>query len=315
MRSALLIAIALSACAGNSASQGGAQFKTTSPEAVTLSPEALFAVCWPQDALSSSRIALTFQGDDAIFEAREGASNSTGRCIREIATSVSWKNKPASLEVAPPSQPIDGWAALAWVKLLSSSRFGSERGLLDPAAFVAACITKLGAPSSSTAFIVRPGDSLRTVPSALGDVERCIEAALGATAWPSSRELYFSFAGTRGAPAPKGDVTPYVSPNTSSGVALDPQNVHDALQRSSGKVAACWEAALARRGELKGARTVRFTVDDSGVVKQAWFTNTTGQGASASDALLDACLHRVVIDTHFAPRAGDGFYTWVFATR
>ena len=311
----LAFSLLLLSCAGTTASQGGAQFKRASPEAVALAPEALFAVCWPQDALSTSRIALTFQGDDAIFEARDGASNSTGRCIREIATSVTWPNKPSSLEVAPPSQPIDGWAALAWVKLLSSSRFGPERGLLDPAARVSACITKLGAPAPSTAFIVRPGDSLRTVPPAFNDVDRCIEATLGATAWPSSRELYFAFANNRGAPEPKGDVTPYVSPNETSGIALDPQNVHDALQLSSAKVAACWESALARRGELKGARTIRFTVDDSGAVKQAWFTSTTGQGASASDALLDACLHGVVMNTHFAPRAGDGFYTWVFATR
>ncbi|MGV3620860.1 MAG: hypothetical protein ACO1OB_08585, partial [Archangium sp.] len=199
MRSALLIAFAVSACAGSSASQGGAQFKNTSPGAVALSPEALFAVCWPQDAVSSSRIALSFQGNDAIFEARDGASNSTGRCIREIATSVAWPNRPSSFEVAPPSQPIDGWAALAWVKVLSTSRFGPERGLLDPAAQVSACIAKLGAPSPSTAFIVRPGESLRTVPPAFSDVDRCIEATLGATAWPSSRELYFSFAGNRGA--------------------------------------------------------------------------------------------------------------------
>ncbi|MGV3623779.1 MAG: hypothetical protein ACO1OB_23385, partial [Archangium sp.] len=66
---------------------------------------------------------------------------------------------------------------------------------------------------------------------------------------------------------------------------------------------------------LKGARTIRFTVDDTGTVKRAWFTSTTGQGASASDSMLDACLHGVLLGTHFPPRAGDGFYTWVFASR
>ncbi len=308
---ALLI---FSACATPSASQGGAQFKNTGPSSVA-SPEALFAVCWPQDALSASRITLTFQGDDAVFEARDGATNSTGRCIREIATSVVWPKRPASLELAPPSQPIDGWAALAWVKLLSSSRFTAERGVLDPAARIAACAAKGGVLNAATSYIVRPGQTVRVVPTVLTDAERCAEAVLGATVWPSTRELYFSFDGVKGAPEPSGDVTPYLVPDVASGAPLDPQAVRDTMQLAGEKVGACWEAALARRPELHGARTFRFTVGDDGRVTRAWVSTTSGAAETAADALLDACLHGVITGARFPPRAGDGFYTWVFATR
>lgn len=301
-------------CAAPSASQGGARFKDVGAQATTLPPDALFAVCWPQDALAASRVALTFDGDDVIFEARDGATNSTARCIREIATSVAWPNRPKSLEAAPPSQPIDGWAALAWVKLLSSSRFGPERGLLDPAERVAACLAKGGATPAS--FIVRPAEDVyRVVPPALTDTERCVEATLAATAWPSSRELFLSFASSRGAPEARGDVSVYFGPDAASGVALEPQSVREALQLAGNDVAACWEAALLRRTAIGGARTFRFTVNDTGAVTRAWVTTSTGQSATAADALLDDCLHTVLLKTRFPPRAGDGFYTWVFATR
>lgn len=315
MKHLLLSMLLLAACTTPSASQGGAKFTDTAPAQLTLPPEALFAVCWPQDALAASRVTLTFLDGDVLFEAKHGASNSTARCMREIASTVVWPNKPATLEVAPPSQPIDGWAALAWVTLLSSSRFGPERGLLDPAARVAACVAKAGPLRATTAFIVRPGQSIRVVPAALSDSERCVEAVLGATVWPSTRELYFSLDGTRGTPAPEGDVSAYVVPDGTSGAALDPQSVRDVIQLAGKKVSACWESALARRAELGGARSFRFTVNDSGAVTQAWVTSTLGPNETASDALLDACLRDVLTALHFPPRAGDGVYTWVFATR
>jgi hypothetical protein len=310
---ALLLGVACATPAG----QGGARFTPTPPP--TLDPAALFAVCWPQDALASQRVTLTFQSaTDVIFEAKDGASNSTARCLREIASSVKWPKQPASLDVAPPTQPIDGWAALAWVKLLSPSRFGPERGVVDPGAVVAQCVEKLGPLRPSTRFVVRhtPGFEVRALPSALADSERCVEAVLAATAWPSARELFFEFPSMRGAPAAEGDVSLYAAPaGPSSGAALDPALVKERLQTASPKVAACWDAALARRTTIGGGRTFRFRVSDDGSVSHAWVTATMSDGASASDLLLDRCLVGALKSVHFPPQAGDGVYTWVFASR
>jgi hypothetical protein len=280
-------------------------------------PEALFAVCWPQDALPTQRVALTFVGDDVMFEAKEGASNSTGRCLREIASTVQWPARPKVLEVAPPEQPIDGWAVLAWVKLLSSSRFGPERGLVDPGPVASACLTKVGALRPSTRFLVKhtPGFEVRALPSALSDSERCVEAVLSATAWPSTRELFFEFRGTKGAPAPRGDVSAYVAPSQSTGAALEPMMVKEVVREAGPKVSACWDAALARRTTIGGGRTFRFRVDDTGSVTAAWVAGTISEGPTASDFVLDRCLADTLKGLRFAPMAGDGVYTWVFATR
>ncbi|MDP1830342.1 MAG: hypothetical protein Q8L48_44165 [Archangium sp.] len=313
----LLLLLLLASCATPSAGQGGARFDPVTPTALTLPPPALFAVCWPQDAHPAQRIALTFVDKDVLFEAKEGASNSTGRCIREIAATVKWATTPVTLEVAPPQQPIDGWAVLAWVKLLSSSRFGPERGLIDPAPLVSACLSKAGPVRPSTSFLVRhtPGFEVRALPSALSDSERCVEAALSATAWPSSRELFFQFSSTQHAPAAEGDVSAYVAPSVSTGVALDPLLVKDVVRLAGPKVAACWDAALVRRTTIGGGRTFRFRVDDTGAVTNAWVTGTMSEGATAADYLLDRCLGDTLKGLHFPPSAGDGVYTWVFATR
>lgn len=309
--------LVLSACATPSAGQGGAKFESVGPVALSLPPDALFAVCWPQDALSDQRVKLTFVQGDVMFEGVNGASNSTGRCLREIASSATWARRPESLEVAPPTQPIDGWAAAQWVKLLSPSRFGPERGVVDPGALISACL-QTGALRPSTRFLVRhtPGFEVRTIPSALSDAERCVEAVLSATAWPSSRELFFEFASAKGAPAPEGDVSPYFAPNgPSSGAGLDPSMVKDRMQSASPKVAACWDAALARRTSIGGGRTFRFRVGDDGAVSHAWVTATMSEGATAADLLLDRCLTAALREVHFPPQAGDGVYTWVFAAR
>ncbi|MFT3707648.1 MAG: hypothetical protein QM817_08265 [Archangium sp.] len=306
----------LCACA-TPAGQGGAKFTET--PAPTLNPEALFAVCWPQDALPSQKVTLTFQSaTDVIFEAKDGASNSTARCMREIATSVKWPKLPSTLDVSAPTQPIDGWAVMAWVKLLSPSRFGPERGVVDPGATVAACLNKIGPLRPASRFVVRhtPGFEVRAIPSALADSERCVEAVLNATAWPSARELFFEFASNTGAPTPAGDVSVYTAPSgPSTGAALDPTMVKERLQTASPKVAACWDAALARRTTIGGGRTFRFRVGDDGFVSHAWVTATMSDGATASDLLLDGCLASALKTVHFPPQSGDGVYTWVFASR
>lgn len=313
---AIAASFLLAGCATPSG-QGGARFNPA--EAPALNPEALFAVCWPQDALSSQKVTLTFQSaSDVIFEAKDGASNSTGRCLRELATSVRWPRLPATLDVSPPTQPIDGWAVMGWVKLLSPSRFGAERGLVDPGATVAQCLSTLGPLRPTTRFTVRhtPGFEVRALPSALSDSERCVEATLNATAWPSARELFFEFAAARGAPAGEGDVSLYAPPSgPSTGQALDPAMVKERLQSASQAVGACWDAALTRRTTIGGGHTFRFRVGDDGAIAHAWVTQTMSDGATASDLILDRCLGAALKSVHFPPQAGDGVYTWVFAAR
>lgn len=316
-RGATLAALLLSACATPSASQGGARLQPVTAEPVPLPPQALFAVCWPQDALASQRVLLTFLPHDVVFEVRGGASNSTGRCLREVASTVQWPSRPSTLEVAPPVQPIDGWAALAWVHLLSDARFGPERGVLDPGPLASACLARGGPLRPATRFVVRhtPGFEVRALPSALSESERCVEAVLSATAWPSSRELFFDFLGAKNAPPPAGDVSAYVAATQATGVALDPMLVKDVVRLAGPKVGACWDAALARRTTIGGGRTFRFRVDDTGAVTAAWVAGTMSEGATAADYLLDRCLADTLKGLRFPAQAGDGVYTWVFAAR
>ena len=308
----LAVLLLSAACATPSASQGGAKFEQVTV-APTLPAKDLFAVCWPQDALQSQRVTLTSVDKDIIFEAKEGASNSTARCIREIASAA--PAQAGTVDVVPPEQPINGWAVLDWVKLLSASRYGPERGLLDPAPLVSACLAKAGPLRPATRFLVRhtPGFEVRTIPSALSDSERCVEAVLSATAWPSARELFFQFGD--GKVGPSGDVSAYLPPSTSTGNALEPMKVKDTVSLAGPKVSACWNAALLRRTTIGGGRTFRFRVNDEGTVTHAWVAGTMSDGATASDYLLDRCLADTLKSLHFPPSAGDGLYTWVFATR
>lgn len=316
-RVATLAVLVLSACATPSASQGGARLQPVTAEAVPLPAQALFAVCWPQDALARQRVLLTFLPNDVVFEVREGATNSTGRCLREIASTVQWPARPSTLEVAPPPQPIDGWAVLAWVHLLADARFGPERGLLDAAPLVSACLARIGPLRPSTRFVVKhtPGFEVRAIPSALSDSERCVEAVLSATAWPSSRELFFEFSDAKNAPPPAGDVSAYVAPTQATGAALDPALVRDVIRLAGSKVGACWDAALVRRTTIGGGRTFRFRVEDSGAVSAAWVAGTMSEGGTAADYLLDRCLADTLKSLRFPAQAGDGVYTWVFAAR
>lgn len=316
-RAALAVVLSLFACATPSASQGGARLQPVTAEAVSLPPQALFAVCWPQDALSSQRVVLTFLPEDVVFEVKEGASNSTGRCLREVASTVKWPSRPSTLEVAPPVQPIDGWAVLAWAHLLADARYGPERGVLDPGPLVSACLARGGPLRPATRFVVKhtPGFEVRALPSALSESERCVEAVLSATAWPSTRELFFDFLAAKNAPPPAGEVSAYVAPTQATGVALDPLLVKDVVRLAGPKVGACWDAALARRTSIGGGRTFRFRVDDSGAVAAAWVAGTMSEGGTAADYLLDRCLVDALKGLRFPAQAGDGVYTWVFAAR
>ncbi len=317
MRCATLawLGVLAASCATDLPSKTGAAFRVVKAEQPAVPVEAMYAVCWPQDAAAAQRVVLTWLPEDVVFEAREGASNATGRCLREIATSYPFAAKPTgSVELSPPTQPIDGWAVLGWVKLLSSSRYGPERGLIDAAPAVRAC---LGArPSRSTArFAVRPGPQVRVFPEAASELDRCLEAVVGSIAWPSSREVFFAFATVPPGDS-KADVSMYFAPVTpSAGAALDPAVVKDAIHLALPQVSACWDSALARRANLGGARAFRFRVGDDGTVKAAWVSAGLDTGPVAADFLLDRCLRAALLTVHFPPLAGEGVYTWVFATR
>jgi hypothetical protein len=313
----LLMAAPLACSAPAVLRQGGADFREVKQEPPAAALESLFGVCWPQEALAAEQVWLTWMGDDVIFEARGGASNSTARCLRELATTAPPTPRPAGpLQLSPPSQPLDGWAVLAWVKLLAPSRFGPERGLTDPAGLVRACLDH-GGLRPSAAFTVRhvPGPEVRVLPSALSEAERCVEAVLGSTAWPSPRALFFTLRPSAASPAAAGEVGFYFSPPGATGVALDPQVVRETVRLAQPKVAACWEAALLRRTSIGGSRTLRFRVDERGAVTRAWVAAGLGEGAVAADYLLDRCLVSALSSARFPPAAGDGFYSWVFASR
>ena len=314
----------LAACATTSEGpqgQGGAGFRAVKAGPVPLPAEALYDVCWPDDATPQQRVTLVFQGAGGIaFSALEGASNSTARCMREIATAYPWVEQPAgTVVVAPPVKGPSAWAALAWVRLLSASRYGSERGELDPAPLVAACLARGGGARPGTRFEVsRPGQPpLHVVPAATTDSERCVEAVLGATAWPSTRPFSLGFDdAARGAPQPAGDVGDYFAPPGDSLAPLDPVRVKETLALRQPAVAACWDEALARRVNIGGGRSVRFRVGEGGAVQAAWVAGNVGSTPdTAADLRLDRCLLGVVRATRFEGGPGDGVYTWVFASR
>lgn len=311
MKSALLLLVLLAACATtDTAAQGGAKFTNTAPVATALPPESLFGVCWPADSTGS--VDLVFQPADVMFDVHDGATNSTARCLREIATTVVWSPRPTqTITVRPPSAPVPGFVVLAWVKLLSSARYGAERGLVDPAPLARACLT-LGAPRPSTRFEVS-GLAVKTIPLALTDSERCLEAVLSATAWPSTRAFTLTFDDTTAAPLAAGDVSFYATPKTSSLGALDLNTTHEALTLKQPAVSACWDEARTRRAGLGGSKTFRFRAV-SGAVTQAWVTaNGTDLSTPAADYRFDACLATVVRATRL-PGDGDGVFTWVFAS-
>lgn len=310
-----VLALSASACTtAEAVGRGGAGFRDVPVTAPEVPIEALFAVCWPLDAPKGQRVTLTAIDGDYVFETANGASNSSARCLREIAASWPWRGAPrSSITVSPSEQPIDGWGALAWVKLLSSSRYGPEKGLVDPAPLVRACIDRGGGPTPSLRFSVA-GAMVKTG-FATTEAARCVEAVLGSTAWPSTRELFFGFSTLSGAPDAAGDVAHYFAPPSSPGRLIDPHLVRETLRGAGPKVSACWDEALARRAGLGGGRTFRFQVNDAGQVTHAWVQGNLSEGPVASDYLLDQCLARVLRGLHFPGGPGEGVYTWVFAAR
>lgn len=316
--SALVVcgALLLGCRAPEHAGQGGAGFRQVSVEAPELPLEVLGSVCWPEEAAGLQRCALTWVGGEILFEAQAGASNATCRCLREIASSIPTKEPPSAPWIAaPPRQPVDGWAALSWVELLAPSRYGPERGLLAPAPLVGACLER-GAPEGPLRFVIRhvPGPEVRALPATVSEAQRCVEAVLGSTAWPSSRSLFFELERRSVGAAPSEAVAHYFAPPGSTGRALEAAAVREVMVGARRRVEACWNEAVVRRTSLGGTRTFRFRVDDAGLVVHAWVA-PSGEVATASDYLLDRCLSEAIRALRFAPASGEGVYTWSFAAK
>jgi hypothetical protein len=292
-----------------------AGFREAPQAAPTGSIDSVFAVCWPPNATAEHRVTLTFlSGGDVVFETAGGASNASARCLREVALSWPWGEWPkTAITLAPPAQPIDGWGVLGWVRLLAASRYGPEKGLLDPAPLVRACIDRGGGPDPSLRFTV---EAAMVKAGFVGtETARCVEAVLGSAAWPSSRDIFFEFSSVKGAPDAEGDVDLYFAPAFGVGVTLDPKAVRDTLREAGPQVSACWDAALKRRAGLGGGRSIRFQTNDAGRVTHAWVQGNLSDAPAAADYLLDRCLVDALKRLRFPGPAGEGMYTWVFAAR
>jgi hypothetical protein len=307
--------------------QGGAAFNPPGASKPSVPVEALYDLCWPADATAQQRVKLVTLGNgEVIFEALEGASNSTARCLREIATSYPGPRAAGEVKVTPPPKSPSGWVVLAYVQLLSAARFGPERGVLDPAPLIQACLSRGDAPRVGVRFAVTIAPELKVslessdgfVQPALTDSERCIEAVLGSTVWPNTRgfTLDFSSRDPSGAPG-QGEVSHYFAPPGGAAAGLDPVKVKESISSSGPAVGACWEAALLRRAGLAGGRSVRLRVEESGAVSHIWVLgNLSAEPATAADYLLDRCLVEAARKVRFpAGAAGDTVYSWVFAER
>ncbi len=319
----------LSGCVTSSGAigQGGAGFNDAAVAAPGIQAQDLFELCWPEDAASQQRVSLvTLDNGEVMFDAQEGATNSTARCIREIATTLPGKRPPGEVLVAPPTKRPSGWAVLGYVQLLSPTRFGPERGLLNPAGLVRGCLSQGDTLRSGVRFAVAFGAELTVqiessdgvIQPALTDSERCIEAVLGATIWPNTRafKLDFNAKDPKGTGA-AGDVGHYFGLVEGAAQGLDPMKVKEAISVSGPAVGGCWEAAMMRRAGLSGGRSLRMRVDASGAVKHLWVVgNVSAEPKTAADYLLDACVVDAVRKARFpAGTAGDGVYSWVFAER
>lgn len=318
----VLAALVLAGCvtSDGATGQGGAKFNPN-VSAPRLPAGELFGVCWPADATPVQRIKLaTLPSGQVVFEATGGASNSTGRCLVEIATSYP-DRKTDSVELAPPSKRPSGWATLAYVQLLSAARFGPERGLLDPAGLVRACLSKGDGLRVGARFQVtfdpdvkvrlESSDGRLMPPLTAG--ERCAEAVLGATAWPSTRSFTLEFESPSGG---EGEVSIYFGPEGAQG-GLDPVKVKEAMGARGSSVSACWEQALSRRPGLGGGRSVRLRVGEAGTVTHVWVVgNFSAEPLTLADYLLDVCLTSAAKSAHFPGGSpGDAVYSWVFAQR
>jgi|CXWL01.1.fsa_nt_gi hypothetical protein len=314
----------LAGCAHATAEQGGVTFRQAAIEAPRGPLEKLLEVCWPADASPVARLTFTRVENEWMFEAKTGASNSTGRCARELLLASPHASPPSPLELKPPAGDPSGWAVLEYVRLLSASRFDEKRGLLDPAVLVSACLKRGMGLRRNVRFDITHAPALKVHVlgeggefAAVTDTERCVEAVLGATAWPTTRAFRFGFAEREGMPDAAGDVEAYFAPSASAPAGIiEPQVVRDAFQTRAVGVGVCWESALARRAGLSGARSVRLAVTPEGAVSSVTIVaNVSNQAITAADHLLDACLLQVVRGVRFPPGGGGAVYSWVFADR
>ncbi len=299
--------------------QGGIAFTSVSVDPGA-SFEEVAAVCWPFESDEHQRVTLHIQPDGNIFfDVTEGASNSTARCLREVAALYpAGPGKPTGdVTLSPPWGRLDGWSVLAWVKLLSSNRQSSvDHGIVDAAPLVKACAsTGMGLHSTSVFQVTHiPNFAAHVIGGSATDSERCVESVLGAMAWPNTREFTFTF-GPKTRVQPAGSVAWYFGPQDGSTGVLEPQKIKDAVSLLKPKVAECWNAALARRPALGGGRTIRFRAA-SGRVVSAWVVaNASDARESAIDYILDGCLVSALSTANFEGASGEGVYSWVFAAR
>ena len=322
MRRLALAALLLVGCKTpeGASGQGGAQFNQT-VTAPGLPAGELFGICWPADATPQQHITLaTLASGKMVFEASGGASNSTGRCLVEVASSYPDK-EAVEVEVVPPVHRPSGWAGLEYVRLLAATRFGPERGVLDPAPLVRACISKGDGLRAGSRFQISFDPDVKVRLESLDGApmtpitgsERCVDAVLNATAWPGTRPLTLELDSATGGAGP---VEMYFGFDGAQG-ALDPVKVKEGMSSRAPAVAQCWDQALARHAGLGGGRSIRLRVDDTGAVTQvAVAGNVSAEPITAADYLLDQCLIGVTRTAHFpAGSAGDAVYSWVFARR
>src|SRR5688500_4764035 len=114
---------------------GGASFPSGPITRPAFAAHQLMDVCWPRPAHPKQVVVMTFyrEGDkiqDVMFEARDGASNATGRCLREVALTYPWEpgTVPATLDLTPPLHRPSGWLVMAFVRMLAESNFNADRG-------------------------------------------------------------------------------------------------------------------------------------------------------------------------------------------
>ena len=215
----------------------------------------------PPGALPS-RVMLTFFKDahrqlkDIVFETREGASNGTGRCMREIAWAYPWKEGevPDTLELSPPVARPAGWVVLAYVSLLSELSYSPSRGVLTPGPLVRACLENGSGARPQLRYRVQtgpvrvssftevsapdqPGARQSVTATPVTDSERCVAAVLGSTVYAGTRNFEFDFSDPQRIPdfAPVSEVSAYfppfsvpVAPNP-----LNPEKVKEAMTSSA----------------------------------------------------------------------------------
>lgn len=302
--------------------------------------EELVGPCWPEDTPDGAEVVLTLFGDDGrvkdiVFEARNGATNSVGRCARQVAWEFPWTAPlPQSVSLTKPQRMPDGWTVLEHIRLLSSQQFGPERGLIDPIPLVAACLEQGDRlrPDLEFRALTQP---VRVFPMAAGigaarrpsepitDAERCVQAVLASTVYPGSRSYAFDF-GRGTSPQPAAPVSRVAHYFVAAGQQeatgeLDLAQAKAALGGVQPAVAQCWERALMRRGGLSGARTFRIRVLSSGHVESVQVVaDRSTVKEEAADYLLDQCVAAAVLEAKIPPPEGgpgEFAYTWVFALR